>query len=155
MATLFTSTYQMTDKVTPADATEFNNRWQSIDDRFDVLELKQTIASILIPGTLTAGIKARFVLPFSAQNIEVVLGVVTAPTGADILVDINKAGVTIFATQANRPKIVDGSTTGAFSPIADVTPLTLLDVIEIEIDQIGSGVVGADLMVIVRGERIA
>ncbi len=155
MATLFPSTYEMENKVTPLDSIELNARWQSIDTRLDTLELKQTIAGILIPGTLTTGIKSRFVMPFSARNIDVVLGVVTAPTDADILVDVNKAGVTIFTAQANRPKIVDASTTGAFSVVANVTPLTLLDVIEIEIDQVGSTIAGADLMVIVRGERTA
>ena len=155
MAKLFISTYQITDKVTFVDATEMNTRFQSLDSRLDRLEAKNVIATILIPGTLTTGIKSRFVLPYKVQNVNAALGVGTAPTGAAILVDINKAGTTIFTTQANRPTIADGATSGVYSSNGDITPLAEADVIEIEIDQIGSGVAGADLTIIIRGEPIA
>ena len=40
------------------------------------------------------------------------------PTGSDFIVDVNNGGVTMFATQANRPKILDGQTDFDLSPFA-------------------------------------
>lgn len=71
----------------------------------------------------------------------------TAPTGADILVDINVNGASVWAsTQGNRITIAAGTNTdegGAFdtATIADGSFVT------VDIDQIGSGTAGSDLTV--------
>lgn len=72
----------------------------------------------------------------------------TAPTGATLIVDVNKGGTTIFGTQANRPTIPIGanthkSTGHTVTTWEDGTYLT------VDVDQIGSTVAGSDLSVVV------
>lgn len=67
----------------------------------------------------------------------------TAPTGAAILDDVNVDGTTIWSTQGNRVTIAAGANTGSTTTfntttIADGSYLT------VDIDQVGSTVVGAD-----------
>ena len=85
------------------------------------------------------------------------IAVVTAPTGANLIVDVNYVAggswdgtnaTTIFTTGpgTNRPEIA----ASAFiddSGTPDVTSLAAGGIISISIDQIGSTIAGADLMV--------
>lgn len=82
----------------------------------------------------------------------IVLGINTAPTGADLIVDVNKNGVTIFTTQANRPKILASAFTGV-APAPDVTTYNAGDYLSCDVDQVGSTVAGSDLTVSVRLRR--
>jgi hypothetical protein len=105
------------------------------------------------PGTLTVGTgKARLKFPFSVTLQTVGIAVDTAPTGASLIVDVNKNGTTVFTTQANRPTI----TASGFAS-ADMTPNTTAmattDYLTIDIDQIGSTIAGADLTVFVKYTR--
>ena len=159
MAQIF-STYEFKDRgevgQTPLNKTSFNAIWQSLDGRLDVLELNNGI-TIFIPGVLTVGsTKARIIWPFKVQKFQAVLAVTVAPTVTDVIVDINKSGTTIFTTQANRPKITAGQTGGNFLAgiFADVSPINPGDQLEIDVDQIGSGVAGLDLAVTMRGEKL-
>lgn len=77
----------------------------------------------------------------------------TAPTGASVLIDVNKNGTTIFTTQSNRPTIAV-STNGDASGTPDVTSVTTGDYLTVDVDQIGSTVAGSDLVVSVRMQRI-
>ena len=72
----------------------------------------------------------------------------TQPTGASILVDVNKNGTTIFTTQSNRPTIAV-STNEDESGAPDVTSLAAGDYLTIDIDQIGSTIAGSNLVVTV------
>lgn len=72
----------------------------------------------------------------------------TAPTGADLIVDVNKNGTTIFSTQANRPTITDGNNVSS-EETPDVTSVTDSDYLTIDIDQVGSSTAGSDLTVVV------
>lgn len=105
-----------------------------------------------VSGTLVVGVDLAFHLrPSSSFTItEVFVEVLTAPTGASLIVDVNKNGTTIFTTQANRPTIT-ASTTTATSEAPDVTSLAKNDNVTIDVDQIGSTVAGANLTVHVRG----
>jgi hypothetical protein len=69
----------------------------------------------------------------------------TAPTGASLIVDVNKNGTTIYTTQANRPTAAIASTTLTPAGAPDVTTFVDGDVLSIDVDQIGSGTAGADL----------
>src|SRR5919199_3782521 len=71
----------------------------------------------------------------------------TAPTGADLIVDVNKNGTTIYSTQANRPTIAAGSNAGGPGSAPDVTALAAGDYLTVDIDQVGSSVAGSDLTV--------
>jgi hypothetical protein len=77
----------------------------------------------------------------------------TQPTGATVIVDVNKNGTTIFTTQANRPTIAV-STNDSGLAVPDVTSYTAGDYIQVDIDQIGSTIAGADLTVMVRFRRV-
>ena len=107
-----------------------------------------TTLTFAVVGSLAVGTdKAPTILaPCSLTITKVKLVVKTAPTGASIIVDVNKNGTTIFTTQANRPSIAAGATTGD-SGTPDVTSLAEGDKLTIDIDQVGSGTAGADLTV--------
>jgi len=88
----------------------------------------------LIPGTLTIS--------------KVKIYSDTAPTGASLIVDVNKNGVTIFTTQANRPQIVvAGHADDSGTP--DVTALVEGDRVSVDVDQVGSTIAGGDDLLIV------
>lgn len=69
----------------------------------------------------------------------------TAPTGASLIVDIHKNGTTIFTTQANRPTIAVSTNTDTGTP--DVTSWPNGEYLTMDVDQIGSTVAGAQLVV--------
>lgn len=71
----------------------------------------------------------------------------TAPTGASIIVDVNKNGTTIFTTQANRPTIAASANTSGKVTNMDVTTVAAGDYITVDIDQVGSTVAGSDLVI--------
>jgi hypothetical protein len=71
----------------------------------------------------------------------------TAPTTSDLIFDVNKNGTTVWSTQANRLTVVDGASTGvqvAFNTVL----LSQDDRLDLDVDQIGSGVAGADATVL-------
>lgn len=70
----------------------------------------------------------------------------TAPTGADLIIDVNKGGTTIFTTQNNRPTVVAGSNVST-PAVPDVTLFESGSYLTVDIDQVGSTVAGADLTV--------
>lgn len=99
------------------------------------------------PDTLivTTG-KHRFYASRNYTIVSVRASVGTAPTGADLLVDVNKNGVTIFTTQTNRPTITAGTNT-ALAAAINVADIASGDYLTIDIDQVGSSVAGSDLTV--------
>ena len=77
---------------------------------------------------------------------KVALSVATAPTGAAVIVDVNLNGTTIYATQANRPQVADGAYAGESTAI-DVATWEDGQYLTVDVDQVGSGAAGADLVV--------
>lgn len=71
----------------------------------------------------------------------------TAPTGAAIIVDINKNGTTIFTTQPNRPTIAISSNTSGNVTNMDITTVAAGEYLTVDIDQVGSTVAGANLTI--------
>lgn len=86
--------------------------------------------------------------------VSVAARVKTAPTGADLIVDVNKNGTTIFGTQANRPTVA-ASANNATVGAASVTTFASGDRLSVDIDQVGSTVAGGFLVVVIRLRRIA
>lgn len=76
----------------------------------------------------------------------------TAPTGAALIVDVNRNGTTIYTTQSARPQVAAGTNTDVGDTPA-VTALAAGDYLTVDVDQIGSTVAGADLTVTVRLRR--
>jgi hypothetical protein len=111
----------------------------------------EELATFTKSGTLTTGTGTfKFVFPYAATIVSVTLTAGTAPTGAAILVDVNKNGTTIFTTQGNRPTLAISSAVGSASAAPDVTAMAAGDYLTVDIDQVGSSVAGADLLVQVR-----
>ncbi len=102
---------------------------------------------VLCAGALTAAAnKARITAPVAGSIVGVYISAITAPVGAAILVDLNKAGTTMFTTQANRPTIADGANDGAVK-VPDIVAVAAGDVLTVDVDQVGSGTAGSNLTV--------
>ena len=94
----------------------------------------------------------RIYVDFIGTIIEVQASVEIAPTGANIIVDLNLNGTTIWTTQGNRVAIVAGAYTGVQTAF-DVITLAVGDYFTIDLDQVGSTVPGAKLVVRLKIER--
>ena len=81
--------------------------------------------------------------------------IATAPTGAAIIIDINKNGTTIFTTQGNRPTIAISAFDSGEVTNMDITSLAKGDYLTLDIDQIGSSAAGKDLVVILEIEIVS
>lgn len=92
-------------------------------------------------------------VPFALTILEVHIALDTAPIGTSFIVDVNQNGTTIFTTQTNRPEIADGANSDT-SGAPDVTTIAKNDVVTIDVDQIGSGTAGSDLVVQVRYKNV-
>lgn len=98
-------------------------------------------------GVLAVGAgTARWYAKSAWTITQVRASVGTAPTGASLIVDVNKSGTTIFTTQSNRPTIAASGFTDLADAI-DVTAIADGDYLTVDIDQIGSSVAGSDLTV--------
>lgn len=105
-----------------------------------------------ITGTLTTGTSlAPVLVALATQTIsKVYVNVKTAPTGADLIIDLNLNGTSIWnTTQANRATISASATSGTQTSF-DTTALSEGDIITLDIDQIGSTIAGADITVTVK-----
>lgn len=100
-----------------------------------------------VPGTLSVGSgRAKFFIPGAITLDNVRASVGFAPTGSDIVIDVNKNGSTVFTTQNNRPKIYAGQTLVS-SSTPNITGFVEGDYITVDIDSIGSLNPGSDLTV--------
>lgn len=91
----------------------------------------------------------RYPIPLPAMIHGVFFTAGTAPTGASLIIDVNKNGTTIFTTQANRPTIAAGSNQTSQAFVPDITSVSTNDYLTVDIDQIGSTVSGSDLVVLI------
>lgn len=93
-------------------------------------------------------------LPFAYTILGISAAVFTAPTGADIILDVNLNGTTIFTTQANRPRIVAGTTNTVGETVPDVTAIPAYGHVTVDRDQVGSIIAGGPLTLFVRYQRV-
>lgn len=108
-----------------------------------------------IPGTLATQVgKSGFYLPYAATMVTCWAGVDTAPTGAAVIVDVNKNGTTVFSTQSNRPTIAVSTTFSGLVTNMNTTAFAASDKCTVDLDQVGSTVAGADLTVGVLWRKI-
>jgi len=114
----------------------------------------QVALSDLTTALTTGTNKAYFRVPYAMTITEVRASVLTAPTGSTLIVDINKNGTTIMST--NKLSIdASEKTSVTAATAAGVTTSSLSDDDEIgfDIDQVGSTIAGAGLIVTVKGTR--
>lgn len=103
-----------------------------------------------VTGTVAVATgKSRIYLEGNYTIDTVRAAVTTAPTGAALIVDVNKNGTTIYTTQSARPQIA-ASANSATGNSPAVQTFVAGDYITVDVDQIGSTVAGADLTVTVR-----
>lgn len=100
-------------------------------------------------GTLRMPLDASYMI----VGVRLMAG--TAPSGASILIDVNKNGTTIFTTQSNRPTIASGANAGGPGATPNVTALVAGDYLTVDIDQVGSTTAGSDLVVSIIVDRIS
>jgi hypothetical protein len=105
-------------------------------------------ALVVAAGTLDLPLSGSYTL------IDYRVRVGTQPTGAALIVDINKNDVTLFTTQSARPTVAV-STNLASTTMPAVTTFVNGDYISVDVDQIGSTVAGSDLVVVLRMRRTA
>lgn len=119
-----------------------------------------------ISGAVSAAAGAvPYPVPFPCELVGVHLAIGTAPAGADLIVDVNKNGTTVFTDQDKRPKIAASATTGSveiapalsagtnyiYSPYPTASPLATFaegDKVTVDVDQVGSGTAGSNLGVV-------
>lgn len=119
----------------------------------DAVERLLSFSSVVIPFSVTGALTTR-VGPhriyvessFVFESARASVG--TAPTGASLIMDINKNGTTIYTTQSARPTVTAGTNTATANSPA-VTSFSSGDYLSVDIDQIGSTVAGSDLTVAV------
>lgn len=102
-----------------------------------------TITGNIATGTSLAPL---LIAPFNLKILKAFARVKTAPSGADLIFDINKNGTTIWSTQANRLKILDGITSGTQSTFNTVN-VDEGDYLSLDVDQVGSSIAGANATV--------
>ena len=99
--------------------------------------------------------KAQIQLPFAFELTSITANVNTAPTGADILIQVQEDGadimsgngITIDATETS-------STTSATPPTITDSTLALNSIISVDLDQVGSTLTGTGLKINLIGYRI-
>ena len=116
------------------------------------------MATFAKEGVLTVQAGTMRIYNWFNRNViidNVFLAVNTAPTGADLLVDVNMSSsgispVTIFLAPANRAKISATAFTGGsnmFTTYPNPKYWNMGEFLQFDIDQIGSTIAGSDLTV--------
>lgn len=123
----------------------------AINDSGTVYELSEGRPTFMasVPGTLSTGTSQTPIITAhrSLTIVKAFAAVKTAPTGATLIIDINKNGSTIMT--GTKLQITATNTTGSQTTFSTTT-LTDEDIITVDIDQVGSTVAGADLTIYLR-----
>lgn len=117
-----------------------------------------TVATLMIAvsdettALTTGAAKISFHMPYAMTLSDVRANVVTAPTGAAMVIDINEAGATILSTKLTIDISEKTSKTAATPVVISDTALADDALITIDIDTVGSTVAGAGLKVYLIGQ---
>jgi hypothetical protein len=135
------------DATKPAGTSLISDLDTLLQANFAVLKYRPLFWYVGYPqASTTVPVGISYTMPFPATVTKCWLTVTTAPTGADLTVDIHKNGTTIWTTQANRVKITAGATTGNTTTF-DITSIAANDVITAYVDVVGSSVAGVGLTI--------
>lgn len=119
-----------------------------------VVKTSETVACSDETTALTTGTaKVTFRMPYAMTVTAVRANVNTAPTGANLIVDINEGGVSILSTKLSIDAGEKTSTTAATPAVISDSALADDAEITIDIDQVGSTVAGAGLKVTLIGTK--
>lgn len=125
-----------------------------LDERVDALERLEYVVrehhmALWSAQNLATGSLELRIYNLSGRTMtisRVALSVGTAPTGSAIIVDVHKDGTTIFTNQAHRPQIAASAFYGDSTDV-DVSSWADASYLTVEIDQVGSTIIGDDLVV--------
>lgn len=123
--------------------------WVDPQGRVRAPNLGHTLA-LSVDGTVAVGAGSHRIyndtgVALTIRSVRATVG--TAPTGAALIVDVNRNGTTIFTTQSNRPTVTAGSNTSGKVTAVNTTTLNDGDYLTVDVDQVGSTVAGANLVV--------
>lgn len=90
-----------------------------------------------------------FIFPWPVTLLGSVARANTAPTGRDLICDVNLNDSTIYSTTGNRPTIAAGTKKVTTMPAPDVTAAAQFDVLTCDLDQEGLTIPGSDIVVVV------
>jgi hypothetical protein len=134
------------------------NRWVVLPDKSINLTRAGNVAIVSTASGLT------YVAPKDLTIYRVIASVGTAPATDPIIIDVHRvaaggaataAGTTIFTTQSRRPTIAAATTVSAVNHatngVPEVQAISAGDILRVEIDAIGTGTVGANLVVQILG----
>jgi hypothetical protein len=144
--------------VTGNTETRITATYQDSDGTLDLaVDAFPVLIQFAIDGPLTVGTGTRRIYNPTGRTITLKqvgpAHVVTAPTGAAILLDVNIGGTTIFTTQGNRPSIAAaGNVSTAGNSDAAASTLAAGGYLTVDVDQVGSTVAGSDLTGVIYGE---
>lgn len=99
-----------------------------------------------IPATVGVNKTNEIIIPRTGEIVKAFAYVKTAPTGANLIFDINLNGTTIWSTQGNRLTVSAGQNSASTTTF-NTTAVTEGDRLTIDIDQVGSTVAGQDITV--------
>jgi hypothetical protein len=113
----------------------------TVNDAGDTITIAAAVAkhtaAIKYDGTISTGVGATRLYNDTGATwtiYAVRATVETAPTGGQVIVDVNKNGTTIFTTQANRPTIAASGLTSGKVTNMDVTTVADGDYLTVDID---------------------
>ncbi len=101
----------------------------------------------------TGDAKVTFRMPHAMTLTGIRASVTTAPTGAKVTVDVNKAGVSILTTKVTIDVSTKTSVGAAIPPVILTSALADDDEITIDLDVIGSVIAGKGLKLTLLGTR--
>ena len=122
-------------------------------DKDSSTNLAIRVVSFTLPGTAIAGENktCSFIVPFNFTITKAYAYARTVPTGAALIFDIIKNGTSIWHTNpGNRLQITSSQNMGIQTNF-DTTTFAELDIIDIDLVQIGSSIAGADITVEIKG----
>lgn len=138
---------------TKIESAKENSNWQNFSDH----GLNFTMLWSFVGTLVTQTSNQYLALPDNGTINRVDLVAATAPTGATIIVDIERSTdsggtwTTIFTTPANRPTIAISAKTGNSTTIEVPAAVANTTLYRAKISQVGSTIAGANLSVMVRG----
>jgi hypothetical protein len=102
----------------------------------------------------TGAAKLTFRMPYAFTLDDVRASVNTAPTGANLVVDINEGGTSVLSTELSIDAGEKTSTTATTEAVISDSSLADDSEITVDIDQVGSTVAGKGLKVVLIGRRV-
>lgn len=101
----------------------------------------------------TGTAKLTWRMPFKFTLLNVRASVAVAPTGANLVIDLNKNGTTVLSTKLSIDAGEKTSTTASSSVVVSVPDFDDDDEVTVDFDQVGSTIAGQQVIVTLYGRR--